>query len=524
MSRDVRIPVIDLFAGPGGLGEGFSSFQTENQEHPFKIALSIEMNPEAHSTLCLRSFFRQFEKGKVPEEYYSLLRREIDTKALYCAFPEQAARASSEAWLAELGSVDPAAVDDRISRAKVDASTWVLMGGPPCQAYSIAGRSRNKGVRNYVPEKDPKQYLYREYLRVIATHWPAVFVMENVKGMLSARLDDKSVFQRIIENIKDPLAAIGGRPEPTAVSVQGHSYRVFSLSTRKLFESSDPMDYVVKCERSGVPQSRHRVILLGVRDDLGDVKPGTLAVSARIASKEVLAGLPRLRGGLSETTDSGDAWLNILDEVKQADWARSVSGESVLDVVRYMRIVLKKIRLPRADRGSEFVVCEPRADYAREWFLDDRLRGVCNHATRSHLKKDLHRYFYAACFARVRRRSPMLADFPRELLPEHRNVVEALDGSMFADRFRVQLGNSPATTVVSHIAKDGHYYIHYDPTQCRSLTVREAARLQTFPDNYLFLGPRTEQYRQVGNAVPPLLAKQIAGIVSALLSEAGEAE
>jgi DNA (cytosine-5)-methyltransferase 1 len=146
------------------------------------------------------------------------------------------------------------------------------------------------------------------------------------------------------------------------------------------------------------------------------------------------------------------------------------------------------------------------------------LGGVCNHETRGHIPEDLRRYFFSAVFASATdpARSPLLQDFPSSLLPDHKNVGEALKQTKFNDRFRVQVAGRPSTTVVSHISKDGHYYIHYDPTQCRSLTVREAARLQTFPDNYFFEGPRTEQYHQVGNAVPPLLAHQIAKIVADL--------
>jgi DNA (cytosine-5)-methyltransferase 1 len=138
------------------------------------------------------------------------------------------------------------------------------------------------------------------------------------------------------------------------------------------------------------------------------------------------------------------------------------------------------------------------------------------------MPKDLYRYFYAACFTQEAGRSPKLCDFPADLLPLHLNVDEAIkSGSLFSDRFRVQMWNRPATTITSHISKDGHYYIHPDPKQCRSLTVREAARIQTFPDNYYFTGGRTSQYVQVGNAVPPLLAHSIAEKVFELLKASG---
>lgn len=130
------------------------------------------------------------------------------------------------------------------------------------------------------------------------------------------------------------------------------------------------------------------------------------------------------------------------------------------------------------------------------------------------MNSDLHRYLFAAAFSEVHKRAPKLADFPSDLLPNHKNAKNPGSATKFADRFRVQHYDRPSTTVVSHIAKDGHYYIHPDPTQCRSLTVREAARLQTFPDNYFFMGNRTQQYHQVGNAVPPLLANQIGVLVA----------
>jgi len=129
------------------------------------------------------------------------------------------------------------------------------------------------------------------------------------------------------------------------------------------------------------------------------------------------------------------------------------------------------------------------------------------------MKSDLARYFFISCFGEANGVSPTLKNFPVELLPNHRNVKQSIIEGHFSDRFKVQLKNKPAKTITSHIRKDGHYYIHPDPCQCRSLTVREAARIQTFPDNYIFMGNKSSQYTQVGNAVPPLIALQIAKIV-----------
>ena len=132
------------------------------------------------------------------------------------------------------------------------------------------------------------------------------------------------------------------------------------------------------------------------------------------------------------------------------------------------------------------------------------------------MAEDLHRYLYASCYAAAKDGiSPRSRDYPESLTPNHKNWKSG----NFTDRFKVQAKDRVASTVTSHISKDGHYFIHYDPAQCRSLTVREAARIQTFPDNYFFEGNRTEQYVQVGNAVPPLLANHIATVVHTIIEQ-----
>lgn len=518
------IPVIDLFAGPGGLSEGFSSYRTVEDHQPFSVKLSIEKDTYAHRTLQLRSFLRQFG-DRVPDDYYTFL---TDTTApvnerlasLFKKHPAEAEGARNDAWLAELGREPRDIVRERIASSLGPAELWVLLGGPPCQAYSLAGRSRNKGNANYVPEADARQYLYVEYLQVIAEHRPAVFVMENVKGLLSATLQNQRMFEKILADLRKPAGALRRegrcvsrdkkvRPEPI--------YEIFSLTNYPENEGV-AQDFVVRMERHGIPQARHRLILLGVRSDLvGDVTPEKLQTIAEVPARKVLEGLPKVRSGISRSTDDTKCWIEHLRDARNQPWVKALDK----DIHRQVSDTLAALDGPQNDRGGEFVSHDVTTEYQSEWYLDPRLRGACNHSTRGHILPDLYRYLYASCFARARGRSPLLGDFPSSLLPNHENVTEALGRGNFADRFRVQLSSRPSTTVTSHIAKDGHYYIHYDPAQCRSLTMREAARLQTFPDNYFFCGPRTAQYSQVGNAVPPLLAHSIAEIVLRFLKKTG---
>lgn len=483
MAASDLIPVIDLFAGPGGLGEGFSAARFRRRR-TFRIALSIEKDPDAHATLMLRSFFRQFAGRRVPEAYYFHLRGELTRGDLYARYPSEAQLAACEAWHAELGGATAPAdlVRRRIRQALAGAEAWVLIGGPPCQAYSIAGRSRNRGKPLYRLEDDKRHRLYEEYLRIVADLWPPIFVMENVKGLLSATVKDELLFNRICDDLANPARRRHQQ--------RSRRYRILSLEEteeRSARGGETVRNFVVRAERHGVPQCRHRVILLGIREDLGDIAPAALPRQNPVPAGDVLYGLPPLRSGLSRTADrpsryadSPDAWLNVIRGESNRRWVDGNQGiDNREDVRALILATIERLRVPAADRGDEFVPEEISVGYEPAWYLDSRIGGACNYATRGHMDRDLHRYLFAACFAEVNRRSPLLKDFPPDLLPDHRNVDVALNGGFFNDRFRVQLKDQPATTITSHINRDGHYYIHPEPAQCRSLTVREAARLRT---------------------------------------------
>ncbi len=518
-----QIPIIDLFAGPGGLGEGFTSLVDKDNNRFFKIALSIEKDEHAHQTLTLRSFVRQFPHKKLPKEYYQFVRGEIsNVEDLYKLYPQQASNAKAEAWMFELGRPDTNdIIDKRIAHALKGEKDFLLIGGPPCQAYSLVGRARRQ-QKEGLDKEDPRVYLYREYYRIIAEHRPAVFIMENVKGILSSKVENEFLFKQIVSDLEDPIEAYKKLQGQKKIYKSRISYKIYSLVkppsfTYDLFDPkpiTEPRDFVIQAENYGIPQTRHRVILLGIRNDI-NITPNILKpYKAQIPIESVLAGLPKIRSGLSKTKDGKFEWKKTIEEFLNHKGAAEIDKE----VWGKMKAVIENLSTPQKDKGSLFVKGEVSIDYKPEWYLDANIGGVANYESRNHIKEDLYRYLFASCFAKIKDRSPKLSDFPGSLLPKHLNVGEGIEGNKFADRFRVQLNGQPSKTVTSHISKDGHYFIHPDSSQCRSLTVREAARIQTFPDNYFFCGPRTEQFHQVGNAVPPMLAYQVAKIVINILT------
>jgi len=535
----MTIPVIDLFAGPGGLGEGFS----RSAKGDFRITISIEKDAMAHETLRLRAAHRELTRNPATTDedwqLWDALVEGVPWNTLFNTLQacesqrirEACSHADKEAQQIELGPGNRNEVSIEIRKRLgpylkhgMLPDNTVLIGGPPCQAYSVVGRARNKGEEGYVAEKDQRHFLYREYLHVIAEFRPAVFVMENVKGILSSKVDDGHIFHRILDDLKNPGLADGSR-DP-------REYVLTPLVDPESRIVPAPEDFIIKAENFGIPQARHRVIILGIRKDVYERLKGFhgLEASPRLTVRQALGDLPSLSPQVSRRGE-GMAWLDALSlpifdkAVHELRLQGTGSSHEIADLMMNLRQDLlsrqhdpgsgrDRMRLPRSDRRN-------RLRATPEWYRDRETNLLTNHESRSHMPSDLVRYMFISAYGKIVGESPRLADFPVCLLPDHKNVnPEKVSESIFKDRFRVQVGHRHSMTITSHIAKDGHAFIHYKPKQCRSLSVREAARLQTFPDTYVFLGNRTSQYTQVGNAVPPRLANQIADVVAEILKQA----
>tara|TARA_Y100000590_G_scaffold148822_1_gene170976 strand:+ start:375 stop:1982 length:1608 start_codon:yes stop_codon:yes gene_type:complete len=524
------IPVIDLFAGPGGLGEGFSSMKINNQKK-FHIVLSVEKDKFAAKTLLTRKLFRSFE-GNPPASFYRYLNNEISFEELIKDYPKEYEKTKSEILEIEISKKNREELNSRISEKLKGASNWILIGGPPCQAYSLAGRSRILGkqpnaddekykknpdkftedFKNYQKKfkdyvKDERHELYREYLSVISDHKPPVFVMENVQGILSSKAKSgkqNTIINKILKDLEKPNDDLNYDLFPLVQNEQGN------------FFHHEPKSFLIHSDRFGIPQTRNRVIIVGHRKDLTKKSSyNFLSKSDAPNVKEIISDLPKIRGEISrreKIEDNFNNWKKILnDSLIEFKGIKEVSDE-FKKTIEIIKKTIEKINKRSNDFNSNKSNSNPKV--YESWFKDKSLKHPLNHESRSHIIEDIKRYLYASSFALANEISPKLENFPDNLLPKHKNINRNDKSStIFKDRFRVQLSSKPATTITSHISKDGHYFIHYDPVQARTLTVREAARIQTFPDNYYFEGPRTEQYKQVGNAVPPLLACRISKVI-----------
>lgn len=369
------IPVIDIFAGPGGLGEGFSSLTDEYGNRCFRIVLSIEKEKFAHRTLELRAFFREFSKD-TPKEYYEYLKGNITRDELFQTYPVQAAKAQEIAWHAELGKNDEfpsELIDQRICNALDGAGTWVLIGGPPCQAYSVIGKARIQGSDPSQYENDSRHFLYKEYLRIITVHQPSVFILENVQGIISTTVKGMRIFQEIIRDLQTPYLTLDSANETTHCTHDTLGYRLYS-PTKPVSTEMNPTDFVVNMEKYGIPQKRKRVIIVGIRDNI--LKRPKILKSRKtlIPVKRVIEDLPKIRSSISGREKEVKSWLTVIKEFKESEWINDSRINSDL-----RNLIIRKIKYIRnhIQQGGRFVPARVGPKYHPSWYIDKKLGGAC---------------------------------------------------------------------------------------------------------------------------------------------------
>lgn len=417
--RDAKLNFIDIFAGAGGLSEGF--FQ-----EGFNPIAHVEMNSEACKTLETRSAYYYLKKHNNLKLYYRYLRGNITREDFMGHIPGDVLQTVIQAEMSSKNINDLfARIDGIMAQDKVD-HVDVLVGGPPCQAYSLVGRAQSSHMHNPMSQ-DPRNNLYRLYARFLTHYQPTMFVFENVMGIESANGG------QTLKNIKKYLRRVG-----------------YSLDCREQ-----------NSYNFGVLQNRRRMIIVGWKKGSGLRYPEFDITRANAIVSDLLQDLPKLLPGQK--------------------------GH------RYGK-----------NRPSDYVI-------NNQIRTDDDVLTL--HQSRPHMGQDIEIYKMAIRQWDSSHDRLNYADLP-ERLRSHNNVTS------FLDRFKVVEGDQPyCHTVLAHLSKDGHYFIHPDIHQHRSITVREAARIQSFPDNYFFEGGRTSQFVQVGNAVPPMMAKAIAEKIKELLLE-----
>lgn len=397
---------LDLFSGAGGLTEGFV-------RAGYNIIAHVEKEFSASLTLKTRIAYHYLKQTNQLKIYYSYLNDEISREKLYSHIPSQLLDSVINEEINDESIND---IYNKIDILRGNKEIDIIIGGPPCQAYSLIGRAASKSKM----VGDSRKYLYKQYLKFLKRYKPKLFVFENVRGMLSSKDENgNNIFEKIVIEMKE----IG-----------------YNIDYKIL----DAKDF-------GVPQSRKRVIIIGWKNELNFKYPDFETIKNDITINQLFADLPKIKAGEK---------INFKKIVPQIE-------------------VLSKLNL-----------------------LDDDFNILSQHISRPNNINDLKIYKIAVNLFKEGK-TLKYTDLPSSLM-SHKNLTS------FLDRFKVVNGNGISHTMVAHIAKDGHYYIHPDVKQNRSLTVREAARIQTFPDSYYFENSRTAAFTQIGNAVPPLMAKIIA--------------
>lgn len=436
-----RYFAIDLFAGSGGLSEGF-------RQAGFEVIAQVEMDKWACETLKTRSLYYKLKGRKKLYWYFKYLKNEVTKEAIYQRFPEIKNEIDLEVVEAEFGKDPIEKISERIGNVRKHygiSKFNILLGGPPCQPYSLVGRSRD-------PDRmmlDGRHFLYEYYLKILENLQPDFFVFENVPGLITAKAKGEEMFSKMLDDF-------------------GSIYPSYEIAPSFDEYSRNPRQYLLNSAMYGVPQKRRRVVFIGYRKSL-----------------------------LLKNSDVKDVFKGILKS-KVPEYA----GYTVSDAIGDLPALT-----PRKGSDGWFGEYDKEAITPYQKKMRENSPGILSHRARTHMRSDLERYRFFIEHRLNGDKAATLTDLIEErpdLTPAHNHLDK------FLDRFKVQWWYQPSSTITAHICKDGHYYIHPDISQCRSFTVREAARCQSFPDNFKFEGPRTEQFRQVGNAVPPPLASVIA--------------
>lgn len=415
------INFLDIFAGAGGLSEGFV-------RAGYSPICHIEMDSAACYTLRTRAAFHYLMQNDGEEIYRKYLMGEISRDELYSSVPKEVIDSVIQE---EISDSSISSLFNKIEGfgKKVD----LIIGGPPCQAYSLAGRSRD-------PNRmigDKRNYLYTLYAEFLERFQPKYFVFENVTGLLSAKDEDGEL----------------------------HLSKMRVLFKKKGYNTELR---VLDSSQYGVLQKRKRVIIIGKRGDSLGFYPEIEPSIIKYPVESIFSDLPFIHSG----------------------------------------------------KGSCYGINEVR--HPSQYLIDSKIHTnnlpITFHHARPNNSRDLEIYRVAVELWNDDHKRLNYASLP-DSLRTHKNSTS------FADRFKVVAGDLYySQTVVAHISKDGHYYIHPDVDQNRSLTPREAARLQTFPDDYFFESisgkpSRTCAFKQIGNAVPVLLAEKVAEAMRSLLKD-----